>query len=83
MDMWKQRTEFLLKRRRQDVQVFLQYLNGWFIWIIIQDQYEHCLATAVGKTFIAPNPEFSQRETEREARRFQNKYENNLLKSKL
>jgi hypothetical protein len=28
MDMWKQRTEFLLKRRRQDVQVFLQYLNG-------------------------------------------------------
>jgi GC-rich sequence DNA-binding factor len=23
MDMWKQKTEFLLKRRRQDVQVFL------------------------------------------------------------
>jgi hypothetical protein len=57
------------------------YKLNW-IWIIIQDQYERCLATAVGKTFVAPNPEFSQRETEREARRFQNSYENNLFKSK-
>uniref|UniRef100_A0A915N8W1 GCF C-terminal domain-containing protein n=1 Tax=Meloidogyne javanica TaxID=6303 RepID=A0A915N8W1_MELJA len=53
MKMWKQRTERLIKRRRQDV----------------QDQYERCAANAAGRSFIIPNPEFAQRETEREARR--------------
>uniref|UniRef100_A0A915PFQ6 GCF C-terminal domain-containing protein n=1 Tax=Meloidogyne floridensis TaxID=298350 RepID=A0A915PFQ6_9BILA len=53
MEMWKQRTERLIKRRRQDV----------------QDQYERCAANAAGRSFIIPNPEFAQRETEREARR--------------
>uniref|UniRef100_A0A1I8BV24 GCFC domain-containing protein n=1 Tax=Meloidogyne hapla TaxID=6305 RepID=A0A1I8BV24_MELHA len=53
MEMWKQRTERLIKRRRQDV----------------QDQYERCASNAAGRSFIIPNPEFAQRETEREARR--------------
>ncbi|KAF7639747.1 GCFC domain-containing protein [Meloidogyne graminicola] len=53
LDMWKQRTERLIKRRRQDV----------------QDEYERCAANALGRSFIIPNPEFAQRETEREARR--------------
>ncbi|CAK5067661.1 unnamed protein product [Meloidogyne enterolobii] len=53
MEMWKQRTERLIKRRRQDV----------------QDQYERCAANAAGRSFIIPNPEFALRETEREARR--------------
>lgn len=53
MEMWKQRTERLIKRRRRD----------------IQDQYERCRAAASGRAFMAPSEEFTQRETEREARR--------------
>jgi len=34
-----------------------------------KDQYERCAANAAGRSFIIPNPEFAQRETEREARR--------------
>jgi len=68
MEMWKQRTERLIKRRRQDVQVFfinLFLIKFWFK----KDQYERCAANAAGRSFIIPNPDFAQRETEREARR--------------
>ncbi|KAL3074329.1 hypothetical protein niasHS_015159 [Heterodera schachtii] len=52
-EMWRQRTERLVSRRRQDV----------------QDQYERCAATAAGRTWASPSAEYTQREAEREARR--------------
>uniref|UniRef100_A0A914HZQ4 GCF C-terminal domain-containing protein n=1 Tax=Globodera rostochiensis TaxID=31243 RepID=A0A914HZQ4_GLORO len=52
-EMWRQRTERLVARRRQDV----------------QDQYERCAATAAGRTWAAPSADYTQREAEREARR--------------
>jgi len=75
MEMWKQRTERLIQRRRRDIQV-LTLENGIPFENIItkkfqlQDQYERCRAAASGRAFMAPSEEFTQRETEREARRF-------------
>uniref|UniRef100_A0A915DJP4 GCF C-terminal domain-containing protein n=1 Tax=Ditylenchus dipsaci TaxID=166011 RepID=A0A915DJP4_9BILA len=53
MQMWKDRSERLIKRRRVDV----------------DDVYQKCQNLSMGKKFIHPSPEYSSRETEREARR--------------